>query len=88
MVGLLTLTAVTVIEPDMVEAMPEVIERVRAFVAKRPELVANIHPISQPGYNGRRMLSVLNEDKLRRVLERMLDEERFLGPTGIRSLSR
>ena len=41
-----------------------------------------------PGVNGRRLLSVLDETKLRRVLARMLDEERFLGPHGIRSLSR
>ena len=37
---------------------------------------------------GRRILSLVNEDKLRRILARMLDEERFLGPHGIRSISR
>ncbi len=37
--------------------------------------------------NGRHILSLVNEDKLRRILTRMLDEERFLGPHGIRSLS-
>ena len=88
MVGLLPLTAVTVIEPDIVESMPQVVERVRSFVSKRPELLANIHPIDKPGYAGRRMLSVLNEDKLRRILERMLDETKFFSPYGIRSLSR
>jgi hypothetical protein len=41
-----------------------------------------------PGVGGRRMLSILNEQKLRRILERMLDEEEFLGPHGIRALSR
>jgi hypothetical protein len=50
--------------------------------------VANIHPIGKPGHRGRRMLSPLTEDKLRRVLARMLDESRFLSPYGIRSLSR
>jgi hypothetical protein len=88
MVGLLPLTAVAVIEPEILTAMPSVVERIRAFIEKRPELVANIHPISRPGVNGRRLLSVLNEDKLRRILARMLDEERFLSPHGIRSLSR
>ena len=33
------------------------------------------------------MLSVLNRDNLKRVLERMLDEEQFLGPHGVRSIS-
>ncbi len=88
MVGLLPLTAVVVIEPETVEAIPQVVERIQQFVSKRPELIANIHPIGKPGYRGRRMLSVLNEDKLRRILERMLDESRFLSPYGIRSLSR
>jgi hypothetical protein len=88
MVGLLPLTAAVVIEPEVLTEIPEIIERIRSFVVKRPELVANIHPIGKPGVNGRRLLSVLNEDKLRRVLARMLDEERFLSPYGIRSLSR
>ncbi len=88
MVGLLPLTAVAVIEPEVVASMPGVVERVQAFIEKRPELVANIHPISKVGINGRRLLSVLNEDKLRRVLAQMLDEEHFLSPYGIRSLSR
>ena len=34
------------------------------------------------------MLSILNEKKLRRILHRMLDENEFLGPYGIRALSR
>jgi hypothetical protein len=38
--------------------------------------------------SGRRLLSLVNEDKLRRILGRMLDEDRFLGPHGIRSISR
>jgi hypothetical protein len=88
MVGLLPLTAVAVIEPEIISTMPQIVERLRAFIHKRPELVANIHPVSQPGVNGRRLLSVLNENKLRRVLERMLDEDHFLSPYGIRSLSR
>ena len=88
MVGLLPLAAAVVIDPEVLTQMPEIIERIRAFVEKRPELVANIHPIGKPGVKGRRLLSVMTEDKLRRVLARMLDEERFLSPYGIRSLSR
>ena len=50
--------------------------------------MANIHPLSKPGVNGRRLLSIVNEDKLRRILARMLDEKQFLSPFGVRSLSR
>ena len=47
-----------------------------------------MHLPSQPGASGRRMLSVFNEQKLRRVLAKMLDENEFFSPYGIRSLSR
>ena len=40
------------------------------------------------GYKGRRLLSILNKKKLERVLGYLLDENEFLGPHGIRSLSR
>src|ERR1700743_1388901 len=43
---------------------------------------------STPGLGGRRMLATVNEEKLRRILARMLDENEFLGPHGIRALSR
>ncbi|HEY6867806.1 MAG TPA: glucosidase, partial [Candidatus Eisenbacteria bacterium] len=53
-----------------------------------PELAANIHMPGEPGVNGRRLLAIANEDKLRRILSRMLDEKEFLGSHGLRSLSR
>jgi hypothetical protein len=40
------------------------------------------------GYAGRRLLSVCNKEKIERILAYMLDENEFLGPYGIRSLSR
>jgi hypothetical protein len=43
---------------------------------------------SQPGYAGRRLLSICSETKLRRILTRMLDEDRFPSKYGIRALSR
>src|SRR6185369_6265656 len=45
------------------------------------------HP-NQPGAGGRFMLALLDENKLRRVLHRMLDPDEFLGDHGLRSLSR
>jgi hypothetical protein len=88
MVGLLPLTATVIIPQEVVDEFPRIAARTRAFVNRHPELVANINPIGKPGVNGRRLLSVVNEDKLRRILARMLDENRFLSPYGIRSLSR
>jgi len=88
LVGLLPLCATSVIRAETIAQYPELAERFRSFVNKHSELVANIHPLSEPGVAGRRMLAILNEGKLRRILCRMLDEERFLSPYGIRSLSR
>jgi hypothetical protein len=88
MVGLLPLMASTVFEEGSLAGMPRVMERLTAFARRHHALVQNIHPIGQPGVNGRRLLSVVNEDKLRRLLARMLDEKQFLGPYGIRALSR
>jgi len=87
MVGLLPLCATTVF-PKIAERLPKVAERLRWFINKHPELVANIHPITQPGLDERKLFCVLNEKKLRRVLAYMLDEKEFLSPYGIRSLSR
>ena len=88
LVGLLPLCATTVIEPDVVERYPQIAGRVVAFLERNKDLLVNIADPLVPGVGGRRMLSLVNEDKLRRILARMLDEERFLGPHGIRSVSR
>ena len=88
LVGLLPLCATTVIEADMLERYPHLAGQVREFLERNQDLLANIADPLVPGVQGRRILSLVNEDKLRRILARMLDEERFLGPHGIRSISR
>ena len=88
MVGLLPLCAVCVFEGEFREKYPEVIEQLRQYLSVRPELVRFIHDPSKIGHAGRRLGSILDERKLRRVLAAMLDEREFLSPHGIRSLSR
>jgi len=88
MVGLLPLCAVTVLEADVIEELPELAAKARWFLEKRPELVRNIALPQKPGVKDRRLLAILDETKLRRVLARMLDETEFLSPHGIRALSR
>jgi hypothetical protein len=88
MVGLLPLVAVTVFDEDVLRRLPTFAGRAREFIGRHPELCANIHMLSEPGVGGWRMLSIVNREKLRRILARMLDENEFLGPYGIRALSR
>ncbi len=88
MVGLLPLAAVAIFEEDIMERLPTFRAFAQAFLTRHPELAVNVHMPATPGVQGRRLLSIVNEDKLRRILARMLDEEEFLSPYGIRALSR
>jgi hypothetical protein len=88
MVGLLPLCAATTYEGELIAKSPELEERIRWFLASRPEIRSAIHDPMKPGVAGRRLGSILDETKLRRVLEKMLDEGEFLSRFGIRSLSR
>jgi hypothetical protein len=88
MVGLLPLCAANVTDGRLVEKYPELSQRVREFLRSRPELISAIHNPTQRGKHNRILMSVLDEKKLRRVLARMLDENEFLSPHGIRALSK
>jgi hypothetical protein len=90
MVGLLPLCASTVVEGDIVTRHPKLLEMIALFRKRHAELVSQVAPTDEGfvGYKGRRLLSILNRTKLQRVLKYLLDEREFLGPFGIRSLSR
>ena len=88
MVGLLPFCAATVFEGELMAKFPEIRERFLWFLTSRPELRQLIHDPIQAGVNGCFLGSILDEQKLRRVLAKMLDENEFLSPYGIRSLSR
>jgi hypothetical protein len=88
MVGLLPLCATTVLEEEVLTLNPDSLSRVRKFMARHPELLANIALPNKPGYKNRRLLAIVNEDRLRRILRRMLDENEFFSPHGIRAVSK
>ena len=88
MVGLLPLCATTVFEGEIMALFPDLVERFNWFVDSRPEVIAAIHDPRKQGFAGRRMASILDETRLRRVLAKMLDENEFLSEFGLRSLSR
>jgi len=90
MVGLLPLCASTVFDADAAARYPKLMQLIELFKKRHPEVVSHVAPTdgSFVGYKGRRLLSLLNKTKLERVLRYLLDENEFLGPRGIRSLSR
>ncbi|WP_439628225.1 MGH1-like glycoside hydrolase domain-containing protein [Gemmata sp.] len=88
MVGLLPLCAATVYDGRVLAKYPELGERLRWFLESRPEVRAAIHDPGARGCAGRHLASILDETRLRRVLEKMLDENEFLSEFGIRSLSK
>jgi len=88
MVGLIPLFAVETLEPDVMKRLPGFRKRLEWFIDNRPDLIGNVACMRTPGMEERRLLSVVTQDHLRRVLKVMLDENEFLSPYGIRALSR
>ncbi len=90
MVGLLPLCATTVVEKRQRELVPRALAAMQRRLLRIPELKETIHPTG-PGHLGvaeRGIIALLNPERLRRVLTKMLDENEFLGPYGIRALSK
>jgi len=90
MVGLLPLCASTVLEPGLVARHPRMMELAQLFRKRHPDVLKHLRGQEEElvGHGGRRLLATLNKKKLEQVLGYMLDESEFLGPYGIRSLSR
>jgi hypothetical protein len=90
MVGLLPLCAATVVEKWQRDRVPNLTQAAFERLRRMPELAESIHPTGRGhfGVAERGMLGLVSPDRLRRILTRVLDENEFLSPYGIRSLSR
>ena len=90
MVGLLPLCATAVIEPSQRAQGAHIAERLAARLQHMPQLRDSLHPFGPDhlGQGGRGIIALVKPDRLRRILARMLDENEFLSPFGIRALSR
>ena len=88
LVGLVPLFAVEALPHDVFDALPSFARRVAWFVAHRPELGRNVASMDDGAAGERRLLALLDREKLDRLLRVVLDEAEFLSDHGIRSLSR
>jgi len=90
MVGLLPLCATTVVEKWQRERIPDAIAQLTERITRMPELLNSIHPTGKDhfGVEERGIMALVNPERLRRILSKMLDEDEFLSPYGIRSLSK
>jgi len=76
------------IPSDLIAAFPDFARRLEWFIDNRPDLTEGVACMRTLGAMDRRLFSVVNPDKLRKILQRLLDESEFLSPHGVRALSR
>jgi hypothetical protein len=88
MVGLVPLYAVETLSSELVDRLPGFKKRMLWFIANRPEFGQHVELQTTAAGESRWFLSLVNRERLPRVLRYMLDEAEFLGPHGIRAVSR
>jgi hypothetical protein len=88
-VGLLPLAATSRLSAGTLTRLPELAARLRWLLANKPEYadVVGARRLSPDGRQ-QRLLSMVGQDQLLRILARMLDPDEFLSAYGLRTLSR
>jgi hypothetical protein len=88
MVGLVPLFAVETLDSETIDRLPSFKRRMQWFIENRPGFAGHVETRTDSDGRVRRFLSLVNRNRLRSVMRYMLDEEEFLGPHGIRAVSR
>jgi hypothetical protein len=90
LVGVIPLFAVEILDAEVIARFPGFSKRMQWFLDHRRDLVDYVSYMETTGDAGnpRRLLAMPSRERLRRVLGYVLDENEFLSPHGVRSLSR
>jgi hypothetical protein len=88
LVGLMPLIAVETVGQGTMDRLADFARSINWLREHRPHLAANLARTDIPGYGSAHLFAIPTEDRLRRVLRYMLDENEFLSPSGIRSISK
>lgn len=89
LVGLIPLYATLTIEQEFLEKFPGFKKRLNFLLERRSDIVKrNIASTNERGIGQRMLLALVNKERLVAILKKMLSEDEFLSPYGIRSLSK
>ncbi|MBX3367864.1 MAG: glucosidase [Phycisphaeraceae bacterium] len=89
LVGIIPILAVEVLSDRELDRLPGFRARTAWFLRNRPDLAQHVACMeASDGESVLRLLAIPSRDRLKRVLRYLLDEEEFLSPFGIRSMSR
>lgn len=87
-VGIIPLFAVEVLQPELLDKLPDFTRRLQWVLRNRPDLSSLVSRWYEHGKGETRMLSLVRVHRLKGILKRMLSEEEFLSDYGVRALSK
>ena len=88
MVGLIPLFAVEAFDADVLAAVPDFVARLEWFLREKPNLAKDVAHMNKRGQQDRVLFSLVGGERLRRILRYVFDENEFLSPHGLRSVSK
>ena len=88
MVGLIPMFAVEILDDELLKATPAFVQRMVWFQGHRPDLYNQVSRYDEKGMEQKRLLSLLRGFRLKSLLGKILDENEFLSPHGVRAVSK
>lgn len=88
MVGIIPMFAVETIKEVAFQKLPKFSNRLEHLLCKKPGLCDHVSRFQVPGVEGRRLLSLLRGHRMKKILQKVLDETEFLSDHGVRALSK